>query len=326
MKPLRTAVIGAGHQGKYHAAKYASLPDARLVCVVDTDRTRGDELARQYSADYLNDYRGLIGHVDAVSIAVPTAAHFEIARNCLENHIHVLLEKPITSTLEEATRLIRLAEEQHLVLQIGHLERFNSAILAVEQYARKPRFIESYRIAPFKERGTDINVILDLMIHDIDLILGIVNSPIQQLDANGTPVISKHVDIANARIRFANGCVANVTASRVSRKSERRIRIFQDDTYMSVDMLNSKVAVYQKDTERSSAELPGIAVEEMTCEKGDALKLQIQAFIESITQGKPPVVTGEAGKQALETAIRISELVSADNRDATTIGVVSSRR
>jgi predicted dehydrogenase len=326
MKSLRTAVIGIGHQGKYHAEKYASLPGSRLVCVADIDRTRGDELARQHNADYLSNYRGLIGQVDAVSIAVPTAAHFEIARTCLENHIHVLLEKPITSTLEEATHLIRLAEEQNLVLQVGHLERFNSAILAVEQYAKAPRFIESYRIAPFKERGTDINVILDLMIHDIDLILGIVNSPIQQLDANGAAVVSKHIDIANARIRFDNGCVANVTASRVSRKSERRIRIFQDDTYISVDMLNNKLAVYQKDTKHSSVELPGIAVEEMTCEKGDALKFQIQAFLESITQGKPPVVSGEAGKQALEAAIRISELVSVDNKDATNIGLVASHR
>ena len=309
MKSIRTAVIGIGHQGKYHADKYASLPGARLDWIVDTDRRRGEELARQHGAEYLSDYHGLIGRVDAVSIAVPTADHFEIAGACLENGIHVLLEKPITSTLEEATSLIELADRQDLVLQIGHLERFNPAILAIERYAKTPRLIESYRIAPFRERGTDINVILDLMIHDIDLILGIVNSPIRQLDANGTPVISQHIDIANARITFANGCVANVTASRVSRKSERRIRIFQDDAYMSVDMLNRKVAVYRKDADSSSAELPGIAVEEMACDKGDALKTQIQAFLESITQHKPPVVSGEAGKQALETAIRISELV-----------------
>lgn len=309
MNVLRTAVIGTGHQGKYHADKYASLPGSRLVCIVDTDSARGEELAGQYDADYLSDYRGLQGRVDAVSIAVPTAAHFEIARACLENGIHVLLEKPITSTLDEAARLISLADEKDLVLQVGHLERFNAAILAVEHYTKTPRFIESYRIAPFRERGTDINVILDLMIHDIDLIQGIVNLPIRQLDASGTPVISDHIDIANARITFDNGCVANVTASRVSRKSERRIRIFQDDAYMSVDMLERKVDVYRRDAERRSAELPGIAVEEIACEKGDALKTQIQAFLESITQGRPPVVSGEAGRQALETAIRISELV-----------------
>lgn len=309
MDALKTAVIGTGHQGRYHADKYASLPASSLVFIVDTDRARGEELARQYGADYLSDYRGLLGRVDAVSIAVPTAAHFEIARACLENGIHVLLEKPITSTLEEASRLIRLADENALVLQVGHLERFNAAILAVEHYIKAPRFIESYRIAPFRERGTDINVILDLMIHDIDLIQGIVNSPIRQLDASGTRVISDHTDIANARITFANGCVANVTASRVSRKSERRIRIFQDDAYMSVDMLDRKVVVYRKDPKLPSAELPGITVEEIACEKGDALKTQIQAFLESITQGRPPVVSGEAGREALETAIRISELV-----------------
>ena len=309
MKPLRTAVIGAGHQGSYHAGKYACLPDSHLSYVVDTSRERGAALARQHGVQYLSDYRGLIGQVDAVSIAVPTASHYEIARACLENHIHVLLEKPITATLDEASRLTELADHKNLVLQVGHLERFNSAILAVAQYAKSPRFIESYRIAPFRERGTDINVILDLMSHDIDLILAIVNSPIRQLDANGTSVISKHIDVANARITFANGCVANVTASRVSRKSERRIRIFQDDAYMSVDMLERKVALYRKDTECSSAELPGIAVEEMAFDKGDALKTQVQAFLGSIIEGKPPVVSGEAGKQALQTAIRISELV-----------------
>lgn len=320
MNPLRTAVIGVGHQGKYHVQKYASLAGSQLVGLVDLDRLHGEALAREHGVAFVPDYHDLIGKVDAVSIAVPTAAHFEIARTLLENDIHVLVEKPITSTVDEATHLIRLAEEQELVLQVGHLERFNSAILALERYCRAPRFIESYRIAPFKERGTDINVVLDLMIHDIDLIQGIVGSPIEQLDANGTPVISREIDVANARIRFRSGCVANVTASRVSLKTERRIRLFQDDTYMSVDMHLNKLTVYQKGGDGGTTGLPGISVEEKTFEKGDALNLQIQAFLDSVRHGKPPVVPGQVGKQALETAIRITEMVNENNKRSERVG------
>ncbi len=326
MKALRTAVIGVGHQGRYHAQKYATLPGSRLVAVVDLDEAQGRQVAEEHGASFLTDYRQLIGAVDAVSIAVPTAAHFEIAGALLENGIHVLVEKPITSTADEAVGLIRRAEDRKLVLQVGHLERFNSAILALEQYCREPRFIESYRIAPFKERGTDINVVLDLMIHDIDLIQGIVGSPIEQVDANGTPVISKEIDVANARIRFGTGCVANVTASRVSLKTERRIRLFQDDAYMSVDMHQNKLTVYQRGGRGSASPLPGISVEEETFEKGDALKLQIEAFLDSIRLGKPPAVSGEVGKQALETAIRITELVNENNKSAESADRLASER
>lgn len=323
MTGLRTAIIGVGHQGKYHAEKYASLPGSELVGVVDLDHERGQALANALGVGFSSDYRKLIGQVEAVSIAVPTSKHFEIASAFLESGTHVLLEKPMTSTVEQAARLVTLAEENDLVLQVGHLERFNSAILALDGYCRNPRFIESYRIAPFKERGTDINVVLDLMIHDIDLIQGIVRSPIQQLDASGTPVISKEIDVANARIRFDNGCVANVTASRVSLKTERRIRIFQDDAYMSVDMHTNALTVYKKGAGSADSELPGIAVDKESYERSDALKLQIEAFLESIRSRKPPVVPGIVGKQALETAIRISELVNKNN--ATEPGRLASR-
>jgi len=315
MTALRTAIIGVGHQGRYHADKYASLAESELVGVVDLDCERGEALASSLGVSFSNDYRSLIGQVDAVSIAVPTSKHFEIASAFLESGTHVLLEKPMTSTVDEAARLVEMADDKDLVLQVGHLERFNSAILALEGYCRDPRFIESYRIAPFKERGTDINVVLDLMIHDIDLIQGIVRSPIKQLDASGTPVISKEIDVANARIRFENGCVANVTASRVSLKTERRIRIFQDDAYMSVDMHKNTLTVYQKGAGSEDSELPGIAVEKQSYERSDALKLQIEAFLESVTSNKPPVVPGIVGKQALETAIRISELVSKNHAE-----------
>ena len=313
MTALRTAIIGVGHQGRYHADKYASLPGSELVGVVDLDEERGGELASSLGVSFAKDYRSLIGKVDAVSIAVPTSKHFEIASAFLGSGTHVLLEKPMTSTVEEAARLVELADGKDLVLQIGHLERFNSAILALDRYCRDPRFIESYRIAPFKERGTDINVVLDLMIHDIDLIQGIVRAPIQQLDASGTPVISKEIDVANARIKFDNGCVANVTASRVSLKTERLIRIFQDDAYMSVDMHKNALTVYQKGEGSGDSGLPGIAVEKESYEKSDALMLQTEAFLDSIRSNKPPVVPGIVGKQALETAIRISELVSQNN-------------
>jgi predicted dehydrogenase len=247
--------------------------------------------------------------VDAVSIATPTPLHFPIAKECLERGIHVLVEKPVTETPEEARVLIDTAARHGRILQVGHLERFNAAILALEGTLGTPRFVESHRLAPFKERGTDVNVVLDLMIHDIDLIQSLVGAPIVSIDAVGASVFSSGLDIANARIRYANGCVANTTASRVSMKMERKLRLFQDDAYVSID-LQQKVLTIVRKPPAGTATAPGqVTIEERSYEQGDALKLEIESFLGSVRDGRPPAVSGEDGLRALETAIRITEMV-----------------
>jgi predicted dehydrogenase len=307
MKKLRTAVVGVGYLGQFHAEKYAQLPNAELVAVVDTDRQRADDLAARLGSRGVTDYRQILDEVDAVSIVVPTQYHFEVARAFLERGVHVLLEKPITTTLAEADELIRIAQERHAVFQVGHLERFNPVVMALEGILTKPGFIESVRIAPFKPRGTDVNVVLDLMIHDIDIIQNIVGSPVKQINSIGAPVFTDEEDIANARIQFVNGCVANVTASRISLKSERRMRIFQPDSYISVDFQNKKLAVFRKGDGEMFPGVPNVQMEEKSFEQGDALKSEIESFLGSVVSGKPPVVTGEDGRRALETALLINK-------------------
>jgi predicted dehydrogenase len=307
MKKLRTAVIGVGYLGQFHAEKYAQIEGSELVAVVDTDRSRADEIAAKLGTRGLTDYRELIGAVDAVSIVVPTQYHFEVARAFLEQGIHVLLEKPITVTLDEADALIGIARERQAVLQVGHLERFNPVVMALDGLLTKPGFIESIRIAPFKPRGTDVNVVLDLMIHDIDIIQNILKSPVKLINSIGAPVFTGEADIANARILFENGCVANVTASRISLKSERKMRIFQPDSYISVDFQNKKLAVFSKGEGEMFPGVPNIQMDERNFEAGDALKSEIMAFLDAVTSGKPPVVSGQDGRLALETALMINK-------------------
>jgi predicted dehydrogenase len=309
MQPIRTAVIGVGYLGRFHAQKYAALPDSSLVAVVDARADARDKVAAEVGCRAVADYRDILGEVDAVSIATPTPLHFPLAQECLERGVHVLVEKPVTETPEQARSLIGAAARNGRVLQVGHLERFNAAILALEGTLGTPRFIESHRLAPFKERGTDVNVVLDLMIHDIDLIQSLVGAPIESIDAVGASVFSSGLDIANARIRYANGCVANTTASRVSMKMERKLRLFQDDAYVSID-LQQKVLTIVRKPPASAAAAPGqVVIEERSYEQGDALKLEIEAFLRAIREGLPPVVSGEDGLRALETAIRITEMV-----------------
>jgi len=307
MKKLRTAVVGVGYLGQFHAEKYAQLPNAELVAVVDADRQRADEIAAKLGSRGVTDYRQILDEVDAVSIVVPTQYHFEVARAFLERGVHVLLEKPITTTLAEADELIRIARERQAVFQVGHLERFNPVVMALDGILTRPGFIESVRIAPFKPRGTDVNVVLDLMIHDIDIIQNIVGSPVKQINSIGAPVFTDEEDIANARIQFMNGCVANVTASRISLKSERRMRIFQPDSYVSVDFQSKKLAVFRKGDGEMFPGVPNVQMEEKTFEQGDALKSEIESFLDSVVSGKPPVVTGEDGRRALETALLINK-------------------
>jgi len=313
MDKVRVAVIGVGYLGRFHAQKYAQLPECELVAVVDARQEARDAVATEVGSRALPDYRGLLGEVDAVSIVTPTAAHFPIAREFLEAGAHVLVEKPITETPEQARELIRLAARQRRILQVGHLERFNSAILGAEEHLKAPRFIECHRLAPYKERGTDVSVVLDLMIHDIDIVQTLVGSAIESIDAIGTPVFSEDVDIANARIRFANGCVANATASRVSLKTERKMRVFSDDAYVSMDLQQKIVTVIRKRAGAAAGQLP-VSIEERNFEPGDALKAEIESFLGCIREGRTAVVTGEAGLAALETAIQITDQVQKSRR------------
>ncbi len=307
MKKLRTAVIGVGYLGQFHAEKYAALPNSQLIGVVDVDQKRADEVAAKVGAKGFADYRELLGQVDAVSIVVPTQYHHPVAKAFLEKGVHVLLEKPITTTLAEADELIGIAADKKLVFQVGHLERFNPVVMALAGVLSGPRFIESVRIAPFKPRGTDVNVVLDLMIHDIDIIQHIVRSPVKQINSIGAPVFTDEEDIANARILFENGCVANVTASRISLKSERRMRIFQPDAYITLDFQNKKVAVLRKGEGEMFPGVPNVLIDEQTFDQGDALKSEIASFLDAIEHGTKPEVSGEDGKRALETALMINK-------------------
>lgn len=307
MSTLRVAVIGVGYLGNFHAQKYAALPDVELVGVVDNDPKRAAEIAAAIGTHAYSDHRELIGQVDAVSVVVPTQFHHTVAKDFLSAGVHVLIEKPITVTIAEADELIAIADQQQVVFQVGHLERFNPVLVALEGVLNGPLFIESVRIAPFKPRGTDVNVVLDLMIHDIDLIQHIVGSPVERIDAIGAPVFTGEEDIANARIVFANGCVANVTASRISLKSERKMRIFQRDAYITLDFQNRKVLVAQKGTGELLPGVPNVQVNERELGEADALMNEIRSFIEAIRQGIQPRVSGRAGRMALETALKINE-------------------
>lgn len=318
MGTIRAAVIGTGYLGRFHAQKWNSLEGATLVAVVDPSDAARAAVAAELGVEGLADWRDLIGRVDAVSIVTPTPFHHAIARGCLEAGIHVLVEKPITTTVAEATDLIEVADRMRRILQVGHLERFNEAVRATDGLVTAPRFIESARLAPFKQRGTDVSVVLDLMIHDIDLIQSIVRSPITDIDAIGTRVFSDDIDIANARLRFESGCVANVTASRVSLKSERKLRIFDDERYVSVDLGQKVLTVIRKSDAMSDSGVPQVSIDERTYEQGDALLAEITAFAVSIRSGVAPLVGGREGRDALSTAIRIAELVNASGRSPVT--------
>ncbi|MEW6444452.1 MAG: Gfo/Idh/MocA family oxidoreductase [Pseudomonadota bacterium] len=313
MSKLKCAVIGTGYLGKFHADKYAALPECELTAIVDLNPEAAAAIAGKHGCVGLSDYRQLLGKVDAVSIAVPTSLHFEVARDFLEAGAHVLVEKPMTTTVAEADELIRLAHEQGRVLMVGHLERFNPAILALEGLLNQPRFIESTRLAPFKPRATDVSVVLDLMIHDIDIILDIVDSEITHIEASGAAVLTSDIDIANARLTFANGSVANVTASRISLKSERKMRLFQKDAYLSVDFQNRVLASYRKGEGEMFPGVPNFVPDEQRFESSDALLEEIRHFVDCAIRGLPPRVSGEAGRRALAAAERITALLRASN-------------
>ncbi len=307
MKKVCVGVIGVGYLGRFHAEKYSRMENVRLVGVVDIDQSRAQSVSDALGVPALTDYRDLFGSVDAVSIVVPTAAHFAVGAECLNNDIDVLIEKPMTADLAEADELIKIAESRSRILQVGHLERFNPAVLALRDVVHKPLFIESHRLSIFKDRSTDVSVVLDLMIHDIDIIMSVVQSGIKSIHATGAPVICEHADIANARLEFESGCVANVTASRISTKSQRKIRIFQKDAYISVDFSDRSITVIRQDSKNSAGPIPGMDIQQRSFSDGDVLEDELASYIRAVVTREVPEVSGHAGRRALEIALNIMD-------------------
>jgi len=309
MKTVQVGVIGVGYLGRFHAHKYASIEGVELVAVADTEKEQAEKVAKECGCEAVTDYRELLDRVDAVSIAVPTPYHHKVAGDCLDMGIDVLLEKPITVTLKEADDLIARAQKKNLILQIGHLERFNPAVQAIEPFLTTPVFIESNRIATFKNRGIDVDVVLDLMIHDIDIILNIIRSPIKTIHTVGAPVATATTDIANARIIFENGATANVTVSRISRINQRKMRIFQPGSYINVDFGNRKVMTIKLSEELQENGMPKQIVDLRTFKEGDALFSEITAFCNHVRDRSKPAVSGVEGRRALQVALQVMDQI-----------------
>jgi predicted dehydrogenase len=319
MKPLRVGVIGVGHLGSLHAKMFAAIPEATLVGVYDVDQAKADKVAQEYGAAPFDDIDKLLAGVDAVSIATSTTAHFDVAARAIDRGVHMFIEKPITQTVEEANQLCALSGQRGLVVQVGHIERFNPAILALEGFGIAPLFIESHRMAQFKPRGTDVAVVLDLMIHDIDLILTFVKSPVRQIDASGVAVVSDTIDIANARLQFENGCVANVTSSRISQRAMRKMRLFQPNAYISIDFSEGMAEVFRL-TPDDAPNVKGTMVlgemgvgknrkkilyEQPRTREVNALRHELELFVQAVQTGGTPVVTADDARHALEVATSI---------------------
>jgi predicted dehydrogenase len=306
---LRVAVVGVGYLGQFHAEKYAAIAETNLVAVVDLESSKAGRIADDLSCKACSSHREIIGEVEAASVVVPTQDHYRITRDLLEAGVHVLVEKPMTVTLDEADSLIQLSNTKGLVLQVGHLERFNPAVLAAREYVHQPLFVESHRLGSFNERGTEVDVILDLMIHDIDIILSLVPFQLRDIRVGGAKVLTPHTDIATVRLEFVNGCIANVTASRISARRMRKIRIFQPDSYLSLDYSEREVELFRKLAERGADGFPEIEYKQLVVADADPLEEQLRAFSESVHTGKRPMVGGEEGRKALEVATRVSELI-----------------
>jgi predicted dehydrogenase len=305
MKNLRVGVVGVGHIGSNHARIYSELPKADLVAILDIDPARADEIGGRYKikvAASLNEFAGM---VDAASIATPTSAHFSIARDLLAQGKHLLIEKPITEKTSDARELAEMAAEKGLVLQVGHVERFNPVLSALEQRLTHPRFIEAHRLSPYPNRSTEIGVVLDLMIHDLEIILHLVNSAVENIDAVGVPVLSRGEDIANARLRFADGCIANITSSRISPERMRKIRVFQEDAYLSLDYQGQSGEIYRRVNGQ-------ITREPVAIEKEEPLWQQLTSFVDCALTGGEPRVSGSHAAAALELAVEITRRIAAN--------------
>src|SRR3989338_5217812 len=302
MKKLRVGVVGVGHLGSIHAKIYKEIPNCSLEAICDIDNDRLKALSSALNVPVFSDYRELFGKVDAVSVAVPTKLHQKIAFDFLNHKIHALVEKPFTLTLKEADSLINEAKREKLILQVGHIERFNSAFAATLKLIQHPRFIECHRLSPFPNRSLDVGAVLDIMIHDIDIVLGLVPSKIKKIESVGVNVLTKFEDIANTRITFNNGCVANLTASRISDEVMRKIRIFQEDTYISLDYKEAKACVYKRSGKN-------ITKENLPIEKEEPLQKELQSFVDCVLEGKEPLVSGSVARGAVAVALKIQDQI-----------------
>ncbi len=305
MKILKVGVIGVGYLGRFHTQKYAAMADVTLVGVADVNADQAARVAAENGCAAYTDYRLLLKTVDAVSIVVPTSNHYAVASDCIDAGVDILLEKPMTVTLAEADDLIRRCQEKGLILQVGHLERFNPAVQAMEPLLTLPVFIESNRISTFKNRGVDVDVVLDLMIHDIDIILNIIKSPLKAIHTVGAPVVTATTDIANARLIFANGATANVTVSRISRTNIRKMRIFQPGSYINVNFATRKIMTIKLTDEILESGMPRQDVDVRSFAAGDALRSEIEHFVEHVRNRSQPVVSGHEGRRALDVALQV---------------------
>ncbi len=298
-------VVGVGYFGQFHAEKYANIEEVELVGVVDIDASRSREIAKRCRTQSFFHHKDLFSKVQAVSIAAPTPLHYSITKDFFLQGIDVLLEKPISNLLEEADELVGLAESQELIFQVGHLERFNGALSAIGTRVRHPRFIESHRLSPFSGRGADVDVVLDLMVHDLDILLSLVNSEVKQFQAVGLPFLTPYSDIANARIEFENGCTASLTASRVSKQKIRKTRIFQPHGIFVIDYLSQKLFLSEKTASRGGEKMPPMTTKEIPVKKIDLLEAEILSFLQSVRNRKNPWVSGSDGKRSLALALQI---------------------
>jgi len=324
-KQIMVGIIGVGHLGQYHAKHFSQLPAANLVGIFDSDRSRAREIANKYNTNVFESLEQLLESVAAVSIVTPTITHAGIAEQCLQAGKHVFIEKPITKTVAEADRLIQLSQQTNSLLQVGHIERLNPALLPLKNFNLQPKFIEVQRLAPFTTRGTDVPVVLDLMIHDIDIILSLVDSPVKNIRASGVSIMTKSVDIANARIRFQNGTVANFTASRIAKDQVRKIKVFQQDMYATIDLSLGMTEVYRilDDKIKNPAAIltaplnqdgvhRQIVYEKPAIKKTDALQMELTNFIAAINGEEKPIVDGVAGRDALAVATKIHQMIIED--------------
>ena len=307
---LRVGVIGVGHLGEYHVQKYKAIPTAELIGIVDTDLDRANEVGGRYGTRVFRERSELLERVDGVSLVVPTEMHFDVAKDILSKGVHLLIEKPITYKAKPADTLVSMAQERGLVLQVGLIERFNPAVVKMESLLNEPVFIESHRMNQFTTRGIDVDVVLDLMIHDLDIILHVVSSEVKEVHAVGMSVITEKTDIANVRIIFENGTVANLTASRVSNKTLRKIRVFQPDAYISVNCAKREISVIRLDSElKESDDYPQLTSDKIKYPDSDPLADEIASFVTVVMNGTTPVVTGQDGRRALLVALGIIDQI-----------------
>jgi len=327
---LKVGVIGVGHLGQHHARIFKGITNCKLVGIHDQNKDRAEEIGKKHDIKVYGEYEELLNDIDAIDIAVTTTHHYRLAKTALKKGKHLFIEKPITSTLEEAEELVKLSKAKKRYIQVGHIERFNPIVIKVADEIKEPRFIESHRLAPFSTRGTEVSVVLDLMIHDIDLIMSFVNSPLKDIRASGVKILTPHVDIANARLEFENGAIANVTASRISMKRERKIRFFQKDAYLSLDFQNKNVTILRRGEDFQKL-LPELLLnnQNVTTDdlvdlqqldasdiKKDALTLELESFVDSISAGEKPKVDVEAGTEALRIATAISQEIKIKNESS----------